>query len=228
MPSETHGIVLFGDVVDSRSDPGASAFLRSLRAELEAAYPPGARLAPFGFTQGDELQGLLALDADPFVAIVRAGLRHDARAMRWAVVVGSIDAGRGPATERTGPAFHAARDLLARAKGQRDGLLVLTGDVATDALLDDLAPLLSAMLDDLTARQREVGRLLLVDGLRRIDAAERLGISRATVSVIAERGRLRRVAGLARALTAALRAGMRAAGTAGTATTTTTVPGSVA
>lgn len=223
MPSQTQGIVVFGDVVDSRSDPGASAFLRSLRAELDGAYPATARLAPFGFTQGDELQGLLAPGADPFVAIVRAGLRHDARAMRWAVVAGRVEPGRGPATERTGPAFHAARDLLARAKAQRDGLLVVTGDAATDALLDDLAPLLPALLDDLTARQREIGRLLLVEGLRRIDAAERLGISRATVSVIAERGRLRRVAGLARALAAAFHAGVRAA-----STTVTAAPGSVA
>lgn len=214
MPAQTIGIVVFGDVVDSRRDPGATAFLRSLRAELEEAYARDARLAPFGFTQGDELQGLLAVGADPFVAIVRAGLRPDARPMRWAVVVGEVERGRGPATERTGPAFHAARDLLARAKAQRDGLLVVTGDDATDELLADLCPLLPSLLEDLTPRQREVGRLLLVDGLRRIDAAERLGVSRATVSVVADRGRLRRVGGLVRALARAFRAGTRAAGAA--------------
>ena len=36
------GTVLFGDVVDSRRDPGSSAWLRSLCAELEAAYPRDA------------------------------------------------------------------------------------------------------------------------------------------------------------------------------------------
>jgi len=52
------GIVLFGDVVESRDDPeAASAWLRTLRALLEGIYAPPDRLAPFGFTQGDELQG---------------------------------------------------------------------------------------------------------------------------------------------------------------------------
>lgn len=212
MSAQTPGIVLFGDVVDSRRDPGATTFLRSLCAELEAAYPRDARLASFGFTQGDELQGLLATGADPFAAIVRAALRPDARPMRWAVVVGGLERGTGPATQRTGPAFHAARDLLARARTQREGLLVLTGDAAADAILGDIAPLLPALLDDLTPRQREVGRLLLVDGLRRIDAAERLGVTRATVSVVAERGRLRHLGQLARAVGAIFRSGLEAVG----------------
>ena len=50
--------MLFGDVVESRDDPeAASAWLRTLRALLEGIYAPPDRLAPFGFTQGDELQG---------------------------------------------------------------------------------------------------------------------------------------------------------------------------
>ena len=57
--------VLFGDVVDSRRDPGASAYLRGLRDELDAVYV-GRYLAPPGFTQGDEIQLLLASGADPF------------------------------------------------------------------------------------------------------------------------------------------------------------------
>lgn len=212
MSAQTPGIVLFGDVVDSRRDPGATAFLRSLCAELDGAYPRDARIASFGFTQGDELQGLLAASADPFHAIMRAGLRPDARPMRWAVVAGEVERGTGPATERTGPAFHAARDLLGRAKAQREGLMVVTGDAPTDAILADLAPLLPALLDDLTARQREVGRLLLVDGLRRIDAAGQLNVSRATVSVVAERGRLRHLGQLSRAIGAVFRSGLEAVG----------------
>ena len=58
------GIVLFGDVVESRDDPQASsAWLRTLSRALEERYPPAAWLAGFGFTQGDELQGLLAPSA---------------------------------------------------------------------------------------------------------------------------------------------------------------------
>ena len=200
MTAAPTGTVLFGDVVDSRRDPGASAWLRALRADLDAAYPRGERLAAFGFTQGDEIQGLLAPGVDPFRAVLRAALRPDARDLRWAIVAGPVEAGTGPATERTGPAFHAARDVLARAKSGRSGLVAITGDPEADALLGDLGPLLPALLADLTSRQREIGRLILVDELRRAEAAERLHVSRATVSVIADRGRVRHLQGLARAM----------------------------
>ncbi len=198
--------VMFGDVVDSRRDSGASDYLRSVRDELDIAYDAEC-LAPTGFTQGDEIQLLLAPGADPFRAVVRAALHADARELRWAVVAGLVEPGSGPATERNGPAFHAARDLLERAKTRREGLLAVTGDPSADALLADLGPLLPALLGSLTARQREVGRLLIVDGLRRADAAERLRVSRATVSVIADRGRIRYVARLASALAAIFRDG---------------------
>ena len=51
-----------------------------------------------GLTQGDELQLLLAPGADPFRAVLRAGLHPDALPMRWAIVAGGIDPGSGPAT----------------------------------------------------------------------------------------------------------------------------------
>jgi hypothetical protein len=194
-------MVLFGDVVRSRVDPTAStAWLRTLVAELETGYPPDDRMAPIGMTQGDEVQMLLRADADPFAAVLRAGLHPDRRAMRWAVAFGAIDQGSGPATERTGPAFLVARGLLDSPAGRRDRLRIATGDAAADRLLDDLAPLLVDLLDDLTSRQAEVGRLLLLDGLRRAEAAARLGVSRATISVVADRARVRGIARLVRAL----------------------------
>lgn len=193
--------MLFGDVVDSRRDAGATAFLRGLRDELDGAYADGS-LAPAGFTQGDEIQLLLAPGADPFAAVVRAALRPDARDLRWAVVAGRVERGPGPATEHSGPAFHAARDLLERAKSRREGMLAVTGDPGSDALLGGLAPLLPALLAELTPRQREVGRLLVVDRLRRAEVAERLHVSRATVSVIAHRGRIRHLERLAASLAA--------------------------
>ena len=64
----------------------------------------------------------------------------------------------------------------------------MTGDEDVDVLLDDLAPVLGRALADLSPAQRRVARLILVDGLRRSEVAERLGVSRATVSVTAERG----------------------------------------
>ena len=205
--------VLFGDVVDSRRDAGASEYLRALREELEHAYAVEC-LAPAGFTQGDEIQLLLAPDADPFTAVVRAALRPGARSLRWAMVAGDVEPGPGPATERTGPAFHVARGLLERAKTRRLGLLAVTGDPMADGLLEDLGPLLPALLGELTARQREVGRLLLVDGFRRADIAERLGVSRATVSVIADRGRIRYLGRLTAALALIFRDGAARAGDA--------------
>lgn len=198
--------VIFGDVVDSRRDAGASDHLRSLRDDLDAAYAT-ERLAATGFTQGDEIQLLLAPGADPFRAIVRAALLGEGRDLRWACVAGLVEPGSGPATERNGPAFHAARDLLERAKSRREGLVVVTGDPDTDALFADLGPLLPALLGDLTARQREVGRMLLVDEMRQAEAADRLRVSRATISVIADRGRIRHIGRLATALATIFRDG---------------------
>jgi RNA polymerase sigma factor (sigma-70 family) len=186
--------VLFGDVVRSRTDaPAATAWLRELIAELERTYSPEERLATFAFTQGDELQGLLRPTADPFLAVLRGTLSDHAQPMRWAIVAGSIEPGRGPATERTGPAFLAARELLDMARARREGLQVRVGEERADALLAGLAPLLADLLADLTDRQRSIARLMLVEGLRQSDVAERLGVSRATISVMAERARIRRI-----------------------------------
>jgi hypothetical protein len=204
-------IVLFGDVIKSRRDStGSTAWLRTLVGELGEAYPPNERLAAFEFTQGDELQGLLAPTADPVAAVIRAGLHPDRRPMRWVAVAGDVDPGSGPATQRTGAAFLRARELLTDAGTRRDGLLLETGDPTNDRLLDDLSPLLAELLADLTTTQRAIGRLLLVDGLRRSEAADRLGKSRATVSVAADRAHLRSIGRLATALRSLFRAGVEA------------------
>lgn len=193
----TVAFVLFGDVVRSRADaPAATAWLRELIAELERVYPTSERPAPFAFTQGDELQGLLSIDADPFAAVLRATLHERAFPMRWVIVAGSVEPGRGPATERTGPAFLDARRLLEAGRTRRDGLRVHVGDPRADDLLAELAPLLAELLADLTERQRMIARLMIVEGLRQSDVAERLGVSRATISVMAERARIRRIEGL--------------------------------
>ena len=204
--------VLFGDVVRSRRDStGSTAWLRTLVAELEAAYPPDQRLADFEFTQGDEVQGLLVTGADPVAAVLRAGLHPERKPMRWVAVAGDADPGRGPATQRTGSAFLRARELLAEAAARRDGLLMASGDAAADRLLDDLAPLLAELLGDLTERQRAIGRLLLVDGLRRSEVAERLHVRRATISVAANRAHLRSIERLAHALSSLVADGIEAA-----------------
>ena len=189
--------VLFGDVVRSRADaPAGTAWLRELIAELETVYPRSARLAPFAFTQGDEVQALLRIEADPFEAVLRGTLDERALPMRWVIVAGAVEPGRGPATERTGPAFLVARTLLEQARARRDGLVVRVGDGPSDDLLAELGPLLADLLADLTERQRSIARLMLVDRLRQSEVAERVGVSRATISVMAERARIRRIEGL--------------------------------
>jgi RNA polymerase sigma factor (sigma-70 family) len=207
--------VLFGDVVRSRVDaPAGTAWLRELITELETVYPRSARLAPFAFTQGDELQGLLRSEADPFEAVLRGTLNERALPMRWVIVAGAVEPGHGPATERTGPAFLAARTLLEQARARRDGLVVRVGDARADDLLAELAPLLADLLADLTERQRSIARLMLVDRLRQSEVAERVGVSRATISVMAERARIRRIEGLLAVLRRIVADGVAASGVA--------------
>jgi predicted DNA-binding protein (UPF0251 family) len=189
------GLVLFGDVVGSRHDSvGSTAWLRELVSQLDDAYA-GGRLAPFGFTQGDELQGLLVPDADPIAAVLLAALGPEQRHLRWVAVRGEIDPDPGavdaPATERTGAAFVAARAAIAAARAGRDRLVIVTGQPEVDELLADLCPALTDMLDSLTARQRLVARLALIDDLRQSEVADRLHVRRATISVSFSRARVR-------------------------------------
>jgi hypothetical protein len=209
---DERGIVVFGDVVRSRRGPAAAgAWLRRLTHALDAAYGPEA-IAPWAFTQGDELQGLLAPDADPLRAVLIAALDDERQPMRWVVAAGTIAPGEGRATERTGEAFYVARDLIAATARSRDGLAMRSGDERADRLLADLAPLLAELLDDLTSRQREVTRLALVEHLRQADVAERLDVSRASVSVTWGRGRVRSIDRLTRALRTIFADGAAAAG----------------
>src|SRR4051812_48308187 len=98
-------IVVFGDVVGARLAPAAASnWLRRLCSDLEAVYD-GVRLAPFAFTQGDELQGLLPDGSDPVLAVLHASLHPEARPMRWAIVFGDVEPGQGRATERGGDAY---------------------------------------------------------------------------------------------------------------------------
>ncbi len=65
-------IVIIGDVVVARARrPRRRAGCGGSCAELEARLRAD-RLAPFAFTQGDELQGLLAPGADPLRGVLHA------------------------------------------------------------------------------------------------------------------------------------------------------------
>jgi len=201
----TWGVVLFGDVVDSRDQPqAATAWLERLCLDLDASYQ-ASMLAPFEFTQGDEIQGLLAHAADPFRAVLDATLRPHrgvkaVPGMRWVVAAGAVDVGHGPATRRTGHAFLAARKLLEQARDDRDGLLCRSGDPEADELLAGTAPVLAAIIEGMTDRQREIAHLSLVEGLRQADIAERLDVARPTISIASARGDVRNLGRLADAV----------------------------
>jgi DNA-binding CsgD family transcriptional regulator len=204
-------IVIFGDVIHSRREPeAASDWLRALSQSFEEAYETDERLAPVGFTQGDELQALLGADADPLLAVLIGSLHERAMPMRWSIAAGQVVRGSGPATERSGEAFLRARAGIEQAKAGRDLLVVSTGEPGADRLLDGLAPVLGEMLRSLTPRQRRVASLMLVEGLRQADVAERLHVARATVSVAHARGGIRSIDRLVTAIRTIFRAGILA------------------
>lgn len=192
--------VLFGDVIGSKkARVEAAVWLRALVAELDDVY--GAdKIAPFGFTQGDEVQGLLPVTADPLSAVLHAALGEGPLPVRWACIRGAIDPGDGPATERTGPAFQSARVAIEAARAGRERLVIRTGRADADELLDGMAPAMAELLGTLTARQKVVARMALVDGLRQSEIAERLKVRRATISVSFARARVTPLARLASAI----------------------------
>jgi len=201
--------IVGGDVEDRDGHPLDAVRLAALGGLLDAAYPTGRRA---GFTiAASRLAGLLAGDADPILAVLSVGLLDDAPRVRWAIAATSGTAGSRLEPPPPGPAtpFESAPEALearAVARDRRDRLIVRTGEPGADRLLDAIAPLLAELLDELTDRQRPVARMLLLEGRRQADVAEALGVSRATVSVMVGRGRVRsieRLAGAVRAVTAA-------------------------
>ena len=110
--------------------------------------------------------------------------------MRWVVVAAtSIRGTARRRSERDRPSSRPAS--LRGGRGATRRPLVVSGEPTDDLLLEGLAPLLGDLLADLTERQREIGWPLLVEGLRRSEAAERPHVSRATISVAADRAHLR-------------------------------------
>lgn len=198
--ADTMALVLFGDVVNSsKNRVQATTWLRDIVARLDEAYGPRKR-APFGFTQGDEVQGLLAQDADPVVAVLSSVLSPGARPIRWVCIRGPVDPGEGPATQRTGQAFLAARDALGQARSLREHLVIRTGDAEADELLAGMAPALVNLLEGLTDRQREVARLAVLEGLLQSEVADRLKVRRATISVLFARAKVHPIERLAGAI----------------------------
>lgn len=157
----------------------------------------GTRLATFAMPMaGAGTTGAVpALTApDALDRVVACRLDRADAAARWGIGAGCDDATAGTRA--------AVALQLARERGVQVGFA--TGDPWRDALLADLELALSALLDDLTPRQAEIARLVLVNGARQVEVAQALGVSRATVSVAVSRGRLPAIAGVRRAMEALL------------------------
>ena len=214
---EVRAVIVIGDDIEERSGgPVSRARLRALAAALDDALPRG-RLAGFS-VGGGRLVGILAPEADPIRALIAGALvGDDAPHVRWALVEGVLDPGRGGIARRAERLLVEARRSVELARTRRDRLIVRTGDEGADRLLDGIAPLLIDLLDDLSDRQRVVARLLLVDGLRQADVADALAVSRATISVMVGRGRIRSIERLAGAVRAVVLAARQAAAEVGPA-----------
>ncbi len=168
------GAVISGDQ-RGRSD----TFLLRLPAILAAAAGSDV-LRPFAASRGDVVEGALRQDADPFKPILAAALEPDGVPLCWAVVADADEVARARAAAE-----------LAELVARDERLVILSGDPLTDALLADLAPVLDALVGDMTSRQRDIARRILVHGRRQAAVAAELGVSRATISVAVARGRVR-------------------------------------
>ena len=144
---------------------------------------------------------------------VVAGLQAAVPPLRWGLAAASL--GGQPGRREQAAVIDAAVEALAEGTLRRSPITVRTGAPGPDALIADLASALPALLAGLTDRQREAGRLLLIDGLRRSEIAATLRISRPTVSVMVDRARLLELNRLARGLDEILRTSVARTGGAG-------------
>lgn len=195
-PPDYAAAIVGDDIRDATGRPLGGGRLEAFARAIDHVDPSSPGQA---FTAGrSRVEGVLPAGSDPLRPVLTAGLLSEAPRVRWSIAAGWPADGL--------PQRAAAGIALGRAR--RDFLVVYTGEPGADRLLDAIAPLLADLLADLTDRQRVVARMLLVEGMRQADVADALGVSRATISVMAARGRVRaieRLAGAIRTLMVAAR-----------------------
>ncbi len=187
--------MLLGEVTGARRDGSESeGWLGSLALELDEAYGP-EKLGHFELSDSGVLTGRLAPTADPLLAVLHGSLGSGARPMRWICVPShprSLDGAVGDGA--------AGFEVLKVARAAHETVVLRTGRADADRLLADMTPALAGMLGDLTVRQRAVARMALLEGMRQSEVAERLGVSRATISVSFARARIQSLAALVSAI----------------------------
>ena len=183
--SVTPYIAVLADAVGSRrlAAPARQALQQQLRSVLTATNRRWRKgiASKFAITLGDQLEGLLSLEAPlwDIVHYLRAELDGD-----WIIACG-----RGPLTtalgpsviELDGPCFHEAREALVRAKKER--MVLAFGGY------DDIASAYSAYYSALywtwTSRQRQAAALLRT--MEPAAVADRLGVDRSAISHLTRR-----------------------------------------
>jgi DNA-binding CsgD family transcriptional regulator len=209
--------VVGADIEGLDGRPLEAVRLATLCADLNRAFAGGV-LVPFELDAG-RLVGVLDPGVDALRAVLVASVGGGPVRVRWGIAQGALEAGGGDLADRARTPIAAADEAIGVGRARRDHLIVRTAVEGADRLLDGIAPLLVDLLDDLSDRQRIVARLILLDGLRQADVADELEVSRATVSVMVGRGRIRavdRLGGAIRAVMAAAEA-VESEGVAGAA-----------
>jgi hypothetical protein len=183
--SVTQYVAVLADAVGSRrlAAPARQALQQQLRAALTTANRKWRKTisARFAITLGDQLEGLLTLEAPlwDIVHYLRAELVGD-----WIIACGRgpLSTAPGPSViELDGPCFHEAREALERAKQQR--LVLAFGGY--DAVANAFGAYYSALYWTWTSRQRQAAALLRT--MEPAAVAERLGVDRSAISHLTRR-----------------------------------------
>ena len=183
--SVTQYVAVLADAVASRrlAAPARQALQQQLRATLTAANRKWRKgvASKFAITLGDQLEGLLTLEAPlwDIIHFLRAELDGD-----WIISCGRgpLSTALGPSViELDGPCFHEAREALERAKQAQ---LVLTFG-GYDSVANAFGAYYSALYWTWTRRQRQAAALLRT--MEPAAVAQRLGVDRSAISHLTRR-----------------------------------------
>jgi hypothetical protein len=159
--------VVIGDLIRSRKIAGRAGVQRRLRKTLERINRKyrNSILARLMLTRGDEFEGVLKDARACYAAFEDIEREIYPVGIRGGIGVGKIDTEFSEVvTEMDGPAFHLAREALAKVRGKKSGLLVCSGNREVDKPLNSILSLYWAVKDGWTARQREVANFYLSRG----------------------------------------------------------------
>lgn len=186
-------LAVIGDIVDSRAVANRARLQEELKNLLGAINEEfrSELAASFVITLGDEFQGLLAVPEVlfPILHRIRFGL-HPVK-IRFGLGLGNMSTALEPAAiGADGPAFHLAREMVARLKEgesakQRGSAYIRMGFAAEycaeSCLINAAFGLMGFLEDKWTDKQREaIGRYLYAQGSQRALALA-LGISQSNV-----------------------------------------------